>query len=67
VWGPQGYDKQFQQTVEGIVYKWKPHDWVFRGFLFKIGTEPWGLGETLWGDPLGVVWGGGIEVQVPLR
>ncbi len=67
VWGPQGYDRDFQQTVEGIVRKWKPHDWVFRGFVFKIGTDPWAIGETLWGDSGGVVWGGGIEVNVPLK
>ncbi len=66
VWGPQGYDREFQQTIEGIVRKWKPHDYVFRGFTFVINNIPFGDESVSFGDET-IIFGGTYSVDVPLR
>lgn len=66
VWGPVGYSQDFKRTAIGIVKKWKSSRWVFRGFVFKIGTlRTWGQSGFTWGQS-GLVWGGAIEVPVPV-
>lgn len=65
VWGPLGYSDDFKRAALGIVRKWKPPRWVFRGFRFIL------LGIRL-GDPdfvvgaSGTVWGDVIEAPVPI-
>jgi hypothetical protein len=66
VWGPIGYSADFRRTILGIVRKWKPCRWVFRGFRFRIGElSKWGQTGFAWGQA-GLVWGGVIDVEVPL-
>jgi Phage tail protein (Tail_P2_I) len=67
VWGPLGYSQEFKRTIAGIIRKWKPSRYVCRGFLFKLGTldVAWGYPGHAWGTA-GLIWGGGIEVPLPL-
>jgi hypothetical protein len=58
-WGPDGYTPEFSGTLHGIISKWKPVDWICRGFIFETGTAVW---DTFnWDD--GTVWAGSIEVN----
>lgn len=36
--GVVGVDPDYFPTVRGIIRKWKPVDWYFRGFVFQIST-----------------------------
>jgi len=64
VWGPLGYSQDFKRTALGLVKKWKPSRWVFRGFVFKIGgIQTWGQSGHTWGEA-GGVWGGALEIPV---
>lgn len=66
VWRPAGYSRDFSRTIRGIVKKWKPSQWICRGFVFKLGLElTWGAPGFAWGDP-GLIWGAGISVPLPL-
>jgi hypothetical protein len=65
VWRPEGYSLDFARTIIGIIRKWKPSRWVFRGFRFMVNNVPWGLETLDWGDP-SVIWGGSIDVPVPI-
>ena len=39
--------------------KWKPVDWICRGFIFETGTAVWDAFN--WDD--GTVWAGAVEVD----
>jgi hypothetical protein len=59
VWGPVGYTPEFAATLHAIVNKWKPVDWICRGFIFEFGTATW---DTFnWDD--GTLWDGAVEVN----
>lgn len=58
-WGPVGYTPEFAATLHAIVNKWKPVDWICRGFIFNLGTATW---DTFnWDD--GTLWDGAVEVE----
>jgi hypothetical protein len=38
VWAPTGLTPDFYRTIMGIVLKWKPSQYVFRGFTFTVGS-----------------------------
>lgn len=38
VWAPMGLTAEFYRTVLGIVLKWKPSTYVFRGFTFQLSV-----------------------------
>ncbi len=57
-WGPIGYTAEFSATLHAIVNKWKPVEWICRGFIFQNGTATWD--SFLWDD--GTVWDGEIEI-----
>jgi hypothetical protein len=59
LWGPVGYSAEFATTLHQIVNKWKPVQWVCRGFIFEFGTAKW---DTFnWDD--GTLWDGAVEVE----
>lgn len=59
LWGPVGYSVEFAATLHAIVNKWKPVDWICRGFIFEFGTATW---DTFnWDD--GTLWAGAVEVD----
>lgn len=58
-WGPVGYTPEFAATLHSIVNKWKPVQWICRGFIFENGTAVWD--GFNWDD--GTVWNGFIEVS----
>lgn len=58
LWGPLGYTPEFAATLHAIVNKWKPVQWICRGFIFENGTAVWD--GFNWDD--GAVWNGAIEV-----
>lgn len=57
-WGPVHVDPQFLATVRGIVRKWKPVQWICRGFIFQFGTATWD--SFNWDDS--TTWGGSYEL-----
>lgn len=57
-WGPVGYTREFANTLHAIVEKWKPAQWICRGFLFEFGTAVWD--GFAWDD--GTLWDGFVEV-----
>ena len=57
-WGPTGYTLEFSATLHQIVNKWKPVQWICRGFIFETGTATWD--SFNWDD--GTVWNGAYEV-----
>lgn len=59
VWGPVGYTPEFAATLHAIVNKWKPVQWICRGFIFENGTAVWDAFN--WDD--GTLWAGAIEVD----
>lgn len=59
LWGPLGITQEFAATIRGIVKKWKPVDWICRGFAFEFGGANWD--EFNWDD--GTVWGGYRELE----
>jgi hypothetical protein len=65
VWRPAGYSREFSRTIRGILKKWTPCRYVFRGFRFLITNIPYGDETVEYGDPT-IVYGGAIDVPVPL-
>jgi hypothetical protein len=59
VWGPAQVPPLFIATIRGIVRKWKPVDWICRGFLFEFGTTTWDSFD--WDD--GTQWAHEIEID----
>jgi hypothetical protein len=59
VWGPAYFPPLFVATIRGIVAKWKPVDWICRGFLFEIGDARWDAFN--WSD--GTLWADEIELE----
>jgi hypothetical protein len=61
VWGPVDIDPEDAATLRAIVRKFKPSDWVCRGFMFPIYDGfNWNDG-TEWND--GSTWGGFLEMS----
>jgi hypothetical protein len=48
-----------------IVLKFKPVDYVFRGFFFILNESLWGDTTISWGDST-IQWGERVELDVPL-
>ena len=63
VWAPQGMTADFYRTIIGIVKKWKPSRYVFRGFTFILSNITWGDASITWGDAT-IPWGGAIDADV---
>src|SRR5690606_23888184 len=40
-WGPGGMTPEFAATIRGIVRKWKPVQWICRGFIFEFDGPKW--------------------------
>ncbi len=59
LYGVSGATADFFATIRGIVRKWKPVDWICRGFEFSYGDPVWG--GFSWGD--GTVYGGTTVIQ----
>jgi hypothetical protein len=61
VWGPVNIAADDAATLRAIVRKFKPSDWICRGFLFPVaGDFNWNDGTT-WND--GSTWGGYLEME----
>jgi hypothetical protein len=67
IWAPIGYSPDQVATWLGIIKKWRANGWIFRGFIFDLGTEiDWGEAapDFDWGDNPDIVWGGAITVPM---
>ena len=64
-WGaPKGFTLDFYRETSAIIRKWKPPEYVFRGFRFQIGSlVTWGEAGHHWGES-SQLWGSTVDLSL---